>query len=655
MEVYGYAGKVLRLDLSSGSIQTEDLDMDMAKKYLGGQGTNTKLAYDMIKPGVDPLGPENVVLLGAGPLCGTPAASATKVMMTTKSAINGSIGTAGGCGFAPMLKWAGYDGIVITGSSPKPVYLLILDDEIKLCDASGIWGRDIFESTDILREKHGKDASVICIGQASENLCRISLAFIDKIAHLGRGFGAVLGSKKLKAIVVRGTKGIKIADVDMFYKMFDSLMSRARGDRGRPRWIKYGLEAVVEPWFDNGLILVNNRRKVPDEKEMKAKFGMKAWDEVLELHPWAGPSCITCDKVVAKIKKGEFKGLETTASFTPALGTAFGPSFNMSLNRAVKCHDMFQRYGLDELDGAYLMDLVVDLYNNGLISKEDLGMEPKYNFETVVEATEKIVKREGFWGIVADGIPAVLEKVPGADEYAISQKGLIEYFDGRMILGVETFADAMLNPRGGQTLALVRSPSTAMPGIARAAVEGVIASSYYIPAGARRRIFPAEEKETWNVPRLARYVQDINTGYNCLGVCYRFIIGRIWNPVIAGAVYYAVTGTAMSAEEFMRISERVFNLQKAANIREGFDRKDDGFPKRWLTEPVKWGEKEIYLQDYTRTRYIDEKGAKAMLDDYYDERGWDLKRGIPTKGKLVQLGLPDVAADLEKRGVLEVQ
>ena len=652
MEYYGYAGKVLHVDLTSGSTQVEDLNMDMAKKYLGGQGINTRLAYDMIKPGIDPLGPENVIFIGAGPLCGTPAPSATKVMMTSKSAINGSIGTASGCSFAPMLKWAGYDNVVITGIAPKPVYLLILDDDVQLCDASDIWGKDIFEATDALRDKYGKDISVICIGQAAENLARISLALIDKMAHVGRGFGAVLGSKKLKAIVVRGTKGIKIANVDMFYQMFDYLKQQALGDRSRQLWVKYGLEGVIETWFDSGMVLVDNKRRVPDPEEMKAKFGMKAWDDVLEVHSWAGPSCITCDKVVAKIKKGEFEGLETTASFAPALGYTFGPGFNMSLNRAIKCHDLFQRYGIDELDGAYLMDLIVDLYNNGLVSKEDLGMEPKYDFDTVINATEKIVNREGFWGIVADGIPAVLEKVPGAAKYVSAVKGQSGAFDGRMVLGVEAFGDAMLNPRGWQSFSLVRSPSTAVPNIPRTGIEGVIAASYQIPMGARKRIFPAEEKEVWNVARMTPYVHDINTAYNCLGVCFRFIIGRIYNPVLAGGVYYAVTGTPLSAEEFIRGGERVWNLQKAANLREGFDRKDDKFPERWLKEPVKWGEKEIYLQDYAKTRRIDEEGAEAMLDDYYDERGWDVKRGIPTKEKLTQMGLQDVAQDLEERGLL---
>lgn len=654
MELCGYAGRILRADLTSGSTQTEALDIEMAKQYLGGHGLNSKLAYDAIKPGIDPLGPENVILLGAGPLCGTPIPGATKVIATTKSPLNGAIATAASCGrFGPMLKWAGYDNIVITGASAKPVYLLILDDDVQVCDASDIWGKDIYEASDALRDKHGDDVSMICIGQAGENLVRISLALVDKVPHLGRGgFAAVMGSKKLKAIVVRGTRGIRIANPDVFQKMYDFVVGRALTDRSRPQWIKYGLQGIAETWFDVGIMLTDNRREVPDAEKMKAQFGMNAFNRVVEAHPWAGASCITCDKSVMRVKCDEFEGLQTTASVPSSPTISFGIAFDMNINKSMKCHDIFQRYGIDELDGAYLIGLVIELYEKGLISKEELGLEPKPDYATVSEAAEKMVKREGFWSTVADGIPAVLEKVPEAAKYVIHNKGMNPAFDGRVCLGVEAFGDAMMNPRGGQSFSLVRSPSTAITGIPKMGIEGVIAASYQVPKSARARIFPKEQEEAWNVARLTPYVQDINTGYNCLGLCYRFFIGRLYNPVVAAGVYQAVTGIPLTAEQFITAGVRVFNLQKAANLREGFDRKDDKFPERWVTEPIKRGDQEIYLQDYAKTRRLSLDDTEVMLDDYYEEREWDKVKGAPGKEKLAKLGLGYVAEDLEKRSLI---
>jgi aldehyde:ferredoxin oxidoreductase len=645
MEYYGYAGRILKVDLSTGSIKTEKLDMDIAKKFLGGQGVNTRLLLDLLKPKLNPLSPENVIVFGAGPLCGTPAPSAAKFSATTKFPENGAIGTANGCGrFGPMLKWAGYDHIVVTGASEKPVYLSIMDDDVELCDASDLWGKDILESTEMLYKRHGHESSVLCIGPAGERLVRMSLALIDGIGHIGRGgLGAVMGSKKLKAMAVRGSKGIRLADVEMFWKIFDFVVNRAFGDRNRPRWIKYGLQGVTEAWLEGGVVPIKNRRESPPAKEAIKKFGLKAWDEVLECYPWAGVSCITCDKLAMKIKKGKFEGLQTLASTTNNPITFLGLPFDMSLGEAVKCHDIFNRYGIDIINGSYIIEVLIDLYEKGLVTEEQLKMIPRPNFETVVKAIEMILKREGLWDVIADGILALISKIPESSKYIIHNKGLAFPFDGRVCLGVEVFG-MLTNPRGAQSFALVRTPSLAIPNIPIEMVK-VLAATYQIPMDARRRIF---KDGTWSTARFTPYVENSNTALNCLGLCYRFYISRIYNPVVASAMYVAVTGIPLSPEEFLTAGERVWNLQKVLNVREGFDRKDDAFPERWITEPLKFGEKELRLQDYCRTLTISTREeAEKLLDEYYEERGWDVKRGIPTKEKLTKLGIPEAAALLE--------
>ena len=227
---YGYAGQILYVDLSTGSIRKEPLDLDMARKYIGGFGMNVRLAYDLIPLGADPLGPENAVIIGAGALGGTMAMGCSRIAAATKFPETGAIGCGNGSlSFAPRLKHAGYDHVVITGRSAKPVYLLITDDRVELCDAEGVWGKDLYDATDEIWERHGSEYSVIAIGQAGENLVKPSLTLIDKSATLGKGgLGAVMGSKGLKAVVVKGTGGIAVADPVRFMRLVEYYLERVR-------------------------------------------------------------------------------------------------------------------------------------------------------------------------------------------------------------------------------------------------------------------------------------------------------------------------------------------------------------------------------------------------------------------------------------------
>jgi aldehyde:ferredoxin oxidoreductase len=649
MEYFGYAGQVLDIDLSSGVIKKDELDPELIKKYLGGMGINARLAYDLIKPGVDPLGPENVIIFGAGALAGTMTPSATRVSATTKFPVNGAVGVAGGCSFGSMLKWAGYDHVVIRGAADKPLYLQIFDDDVRLCDASHLWGKDIFEATEALRSELGGDISVTCIGQAGENLAKTSMAFIDSMANLGRGgLGAVMGSKKLKAIVVRGTKGIKIADVDALHQMFDTSVVSALSDPNRSRWINYSLLGVIDAWIKAGILVGDNRTAKPPVAETLAKYGRGAIDEIIETQPWGGLGCITSDKVVLTVKKGRFKGLTTTAS-SGLNAHFFAIPLGIPLDHAVKLHDLMNRYGLDEEDGAYILGLALTLYRDGVITAADTGMELKADVDVLAKAIEGMAYKRGFWGIMADGLPRIVKEIKGAEDYvrSASVKGLATPLDGRTNLGIECFG-MLTQPRGGQSFALIRLPATAIPGVRTEQIK-TIAATLQIPSSARDRIFTDND---WHIGRLTAWIENINSSYNSLGICYRFLISRLYQPVIAASYYKAVTGISLTPQEFTKIGERVWNLQKAANVREGFTRKDDEFPSSWLTEPIRSEEGDIYLQNYNKTKRIDQAEAKELLDGYYDERKWDTAKGIPTRATLTRLGLADVADDLEKRELL---
>jgi len=422
----------------------------------------------------------------------------------------------------------------------------------------------------------------------------------------------------------------------------------ALNDPNRSRWINYSLLGIVDGWIKAGVLIGDNRTAKLPVKETLAKYGRGAVEEVAEMHPWGGLGCITSDKVVLTLKKGRFKGLSTTAS------SGMNPHFfaiplGIPIDHAIKLHDLMNRYGLDEEDGAYILELALALYRDGVITAADTGMELKADVDVFIKAIENMAYKRGFWGIMADGIPRIIKEIKGAEDYVrnANVKGLAIPLDGRTNLGVECFG-MLTQPRGGQAFSLVRLPTTAVPGVRTGQVK-TIAATYQIPASALDRIFTDDD---WHVGRLTAWIENINSIYNCLGICYRFLIGRLYQPVIAASYYKAVTGITITPQEFTRIGERVWNLQKAANVREGFARKDDEIPASWLTEPIRSEEGDIYLHNYTKTKRIGKEEAKELLDGYYDERKWDIAKGIPTKATLTKLGLADVAEDLEKRGLL---
>ena len=286
MAIPGYAGSILFVDLTSGHTRKETLDTELIKDLIGGYGINNKLAYDLMPKGVDPLSPENLVIIGAGPFAGTLVPGAAKILATTRFPINGAFGTAAGGGsFAPMLKSAGYDHVVINGRSPRPVYLRVTEDKVELVDATELWGQDTVETTDYLRQRY-EPCSVIPIGPAGENLVKISITAVDKAGTLGRGgLPAVMGAKNLKAIVVQqGAREVNIAHRLNLQKLVNNL---------HERMMKWPRRQYI---LDNGL--------------------MPTPPEMAELHqktrqPLACPSCPLADKEVVRLTEGPYAGLQT--------------------------------------------------------------------------------------------------------------------------------------------------------------------------------------------------------------------------------------------------------------------------------------------------------------------------------------------------------
>ncbi len=633
----GYAGNILYVDLSKGEVEGLPLDLELAKNYIGGLGASVKLGYDLIKPGIDPLSPENVIVIGVGPLVGTIAPGSSRVYAVTKLPANRAIGWAGagGCSFGCMLKNAGYDHVVIRGRSPKPVYLKIFDDDVEICYAEGLWGKGVERTTEELWRRYGRPTGVIAIGQAGENLVNFSMAFVDKTSTLGRGgLGAVMGSKNLKAIVAKGTKGVGFSDAK-FVRLCNELFERIKRYPRLREWQELGL-LVSLPVLPRELYL---------EKLKKARI-----------------SCVSCpigDKDVIEIREGRFKGL--TKFTSSAVNTAMPTLYGLSYDEAIKCVAILDDYGMDMFEFFAVIEAVNRLYDEGAIAREVLESKIEYSYESLVEWAERIAYRRGLGDVLAEGLTGLVKRF---GERAIARatpavKGLAAYVGpkGPVLwnrFGTMEFGQ-LVSPRGphvassgSPTYFAVRplqdfATHLKRMGVPDDAVKRILPRPRDWSRGLQSGLVPPDEEVGLNVGRLTRYSEDWFMVLASLGVCARAQINRFYSAKLAAELFSALTGIEMDERELMRCGERAWNLLRAANAREGFSRKDDEPPESWFSEPT--------FVDYSKgVVRITKEIVDMLLDEYYEERGWS-RNGVPTREKLLELGLRRVAEDLERLGI----
>lgn len=629
-----FTGNSLWIDLSNSEIKREPLDTSIAQKYIGGWGMNARLAYDLIMPEMDAYDPGMPLIFGCGVFNGTPCPGTPKSFLTTKDKASGTVVTAvGSLFFGSMLRWSGYDHLIIRGKAEKPVYLKIIDNEIALVDASDLWGCDVNETTRKLKNKYGEQSSVACIGSAGEKEVPISMVFNDYFGTFGRSFGGNFGSKNLKAVVIAGSQGTKLADRNRFMKTVNELAEKAKNDPLRDKWATEGLYFVFPLWVEAGYFTFNNWREgFPRDKALEI-FGNKHFQRVKQ-RSIACPSCNAPDKFYYKFKGGEMDGFEMM------IGTPIDPALSYGTRNGVGDFDkacwLFaesNRHGIDAMTLSGTISFAEDLYKQGVITKEDTGgIEIKPGFETVKHLLELTAANEGFGALLAEGFHGIIKRF-GHEEDSCQIKGTEPDFDARACLGVEVFG-SVTNPRGahdmpvgGMTVAKGRKPEF---------IEKIVSKAGYVPEDAWNRVF---QPEGFNVARLTAYYENWATVLNCLGICFRMQNSALYNKIIAAELYSAGTGIEKNPEELMKDAERAYNLYKMLNVREGFGRKDDRFPERWY-EPLKMSDREdMTLQDYFGYKKLTREDIEALFDEYYEEKGWDKKSGIPTKAKLTELGL----------------
>jgi aldehyde:ferredoxin oxidoreductase len=638
--------KILMVDLTSQATSTEVVSRDLQRNFIGGFGVDVFLAWDQIKPGTDPFDPQNPIILSAGVLSGTHSPGTARVAAITKSPLTGAVSMGnGGMRFAPRLRAAGFDHVVITGKAQRPTVLKIVDGGVEFVDAGGLWGKDIFDTTDLLWEEFGDDYSVIAMGPSGEKLVRISLCLVDKISSLGKGsLSPVMGAKNLKAVMAGGNQSIYVSDPTRFAKAVSAVVQKINATPNRDKFVDWGVYWKWDTWWEEGFPYKANTEIFPKELATQL-YGREVYLGKVKKGRAACFGCPLPDKEIMQVLEGEFAGLTTLGGGFAGRAANYGIRCGVgTYDKVIKTHDTANRLGICSHAFSALYDFVVTMFETGRLTEKDTGgIRLKRDFATTQKLMEMTAAREGFGDILADGYNAVFSHF-GEDMRDLAQqaKGLDMLYEPRLNrLGTKTFAQ-VVNPRGGHH----------QPGVTPSDSLGKTVEDFQkycqrsgVPTEAVQRIFSGPMKV--NMARLTKHSQEFYSVLTSLGVCSKAPIGVIYGLADCAELYSGLTGIEMSAAEMKKAGERIWNLYKMLNVREGFNRADDQFPKSWLT-PMKGHAGERPLMDYFETRRLSEKDLAQLLEDYYDECGWGSAFGVPTREKLEELGLTQALPVLEK-------
>ena len=609
--MYGYGGKLLKVNLSAGTFEVERLGEDVVRKFLGGAGLAGRLLQDMDWQ-VDSFDPKNRLVFTVGPLEGTSAPCCSRYVVAAKSPLTGLWGEAHAAGFwGSELKLAGWDGIIIDGKAETPVYLLIDNDVVEIQDARDLWGRDTYETEEILRQKHGDQRiRVTCIGPAGEKLSRIAGVFNDGRAAARSGLGAVMGSKKLKAIAVRGTGRLSLAKEGEFKELVKELNKIIMAAPARAALRKYGTNSAMAAISEAGDVPIKNFT----QGEWAEGFNKLSGPAVTEAILTGASHCkfcpIGCGREI-EIKEGPYTGLSGPGPEYETIA-AFGPlCLNDNIEAIAKANDLCNRYGLDTISTGVTIAFAMECFERGIITKKDTdGLDLIWgNHLAIVELVNKIGKREGIGNLLAEGSKRAAEKLRrGSEEFAMHIKGL---------------ELPLHDPRAFASWAV--SYSTANRGGCH-----IQAPTYWIERGVTFPDLGFPEKlgrfSSERKAELCKVFQDFCEALECMIICKFAMYGNLRSPHMLKLIYLS-TGWDINLDEFLKIGERSFNLKRMINVKLGISRKDDTLPKRILSLQLMNGGTQGHIPD-----------QETMLREYYQLRGWS-QDGIPNPEKLEELSL----------------
>lgn len=624
----GYVGSILYVDLSSKTCRTEALQEELTARFLGGAGINAVLALKLLHPGSDPFDPDNCAIFGLGPLVGTMVPGAGKGNLTARSPYSRFLGISGHGRFG-ALKYAGYDHLVVTGRAERPTVISITDDRVSFLDATELWGRDVFKTTDKIWAQLGERTDVTCIGPAGENRVYDAALITNKYAAFARaGMGAVLGSKNCKAIAISGTKGVHVADRKRFLKASRSLFDLLRSDRNLLEWRRLGTLISLETFSGLGLYAKENFQSAYDEGLLE-HFGVTEFAEQVKEGDVACMGCPVGCKHHVRVPGPDGSEVRMAVSCMNAVMQSFGTFCALeSWPEVVRCADQAARMGLDFMSTGSLISFTMELQQRGVLSPEDTdGLSLKWgDGEAIREMIRRIGTRQGFGERLAQGLDRAARQLgPEAVPYAMHTKGLGILYDPRIRLGSTEIFSQFTNVRG-----YISNVSVAMVDRTPQQIRRYCEKIGLGPETIRRIV----SEDGYDVGRLNKWTEDVCSAMELLGVCmfppFQRLPLELWAEACSAA-----TGIETSADDLVRASENLWHARRAFNIREGSGAADDTCPERFFSEPVSAGDK--------RFEALSKPVFEGLVRSYYAERGWDEATGEPPAEVLQELGLLEAA------------
>ncbi len=627
--MYGWVGNIVNVDLSTGRATTEPTE-PYVDQYLGGRGLGVRLIYDAWKPGSDPLGPDNPLIFNTGPLSGTALAGSGRVDVTAVSPMSNLRAKSNfGAYWGPELKFAGFDHLVIRGKADKPVYLYITDGHVEIRDAGDIWGKDTFETQKMIQSELGDpEIKVVCIGPAGEKQVKYACLITETGDAAGRtGMGAVMGSKNLKAVAVRGSGGIRVAKPQEFLDLSIRINHEIREHPAYQELSQWGVARGVHMMYQMGFFPVGYFEDVCWE-DILEKY---AAPKYVEDHQLKNTGCFCCPNRCMNFLSvdGIGKGVTSCEPFSGFTGAVW----NLDMDTFWEATLMVNKMGIDCTETSATLGLLMELYHHGIITEKETDGIPmeRGGKEAILGMIRKIGEREGVGDLLAQGQMAFAESIgPEAVEKVDLVKGLAPHaYEFRSFKGT-----GLMQAVGhrGDPLPLRGSLLEVDWHHANDWFQQVAGEQFGEPEAA----IPTSYKGKARSAVISEHMERVADN---LGVC-KWLYGLfIYNDVnMITDVFNTVTGKDWDIARIMAVSERVRNLERMFDVRQGVSRKDDSLPKKFFEEPLQKGQ---YAGEV-----LDRDKFEAMKDEYYEIRGWDKETGIPTREKLTELGLEDAAEAL---------
>ncbi len=624
MIMNGWQGRVLDINLTEGKVDWKDLDPWLAENFLGGRGFNSHTLFMNTAPGTDPLGPDNILCLAPGVLTGTPLPLSSRLEVSTLSPYSGILGdgSAGGM-FPTFLKLAGVDQVIVRGVSPEPVYLCIEDGRAEIRDASFLWGMNTWETVDALKEVHGRDVKVACIGQAGENLVRFASTMVDKHSSAARGSGAVWGSKGLKAIAVRGTGKVSLAEKEGFRELADADRKFFITDDFQHNTVrKYGTHIGVLTWEPG----YRHFERYLDEKDIPPELLPNAWKQY-ESGRYACYGCPVACKNRYVIPEGPYKGEENAGLEYESIH-CLGINSGVTAPEAIMVlSNLADKYGMDVIALGNTIALAKDLYARGIISERDTGglrLEWE-DADTETELVHLTALREGFGNVVAEGLYSMAKIIGGtAPDYCWHVKGLSRgvHPPGIMALAHATSTRGADHLRG-RTWAYGENDGEIFAKLVR---DGLV---------------PDVETDVVNCLTLCERVTAVTDAIGrCKGAVTSWVaaVPLVWKyPLMDGVarLVSSATGVPYNEKDIETVGERIYITERAFNVRQGISAVHDRIPQKPEVRDSEQGA-------------VERRQHAEMLREYYRVHGYDEESGVPSSHRMQELGLNEAARILHQ-------